>query len=116
VHGRLDELLEGLAAGLGRLADVLEHIGRQEEEDLLARHQGAPGSVTKSMSCSTARTNGVSKSFQVVTAPSNLRQRKPGSATPRAAHTPSFQGVPRGTSGQAPMPTTAGRTAAQTST
>ena len=74
---------------------------RQQQGDLLARHQVAPGSVTKSMSCSTARTNGVSRSSQVATTFSSLRQKIPGSATPRAAQTPSFQGMPRGIWGQA---------------
>ena len=39
-----------------------------------------------------------------------------GAASPRPAQTPSFQGVPRGTSGQAAIPSAEGRTACQTST
>src|SRR5437588_786660 len=115
-QGGVDELVERLAAGRRRLPDELEHVVGQQQGDLLARHQVAPGSVTKSMSCSTARTNGVSRSSQVETTFSSLRHRMPGSATPKEAQTPSFQGIPRGTCGQATMPAAAGRTACQTST
>jgi benzoyl-CoA 2,3-dioxygenase component B len=81
------------------------------------RHQvDAAGSVTKSISCSTARTKGVSRSLHVLTVPRMRRHMAPGSPAPRAAHTPSFQGTPRGTDGQAGMPSTAGRTASHTST
>ena len=44
-----------------------------------------------------------------------LRRAALRDAQPNAAHTPVFQSIPRGTSGQALMPTAAGRTACQIS-
>ena len=69
------------------------------------------------MSSSTRPSRLGSRSAYDVTAPRMRRQAAGGSTgQPRPAQTPSFHGVPRGTSGQAAMPSAAGRTACQTST
>src|SRR5690606_36402249 len=76
--------------------------------------------VTKSISRSTAVTSGVSTSRKLDTEPWILPHMAATSAgddpTPSARHTPVFQSVPRGTSGQAATPTATGRTACQMST
>src|SRR6266566_242053 len=73
--------------------------------------------VTKSISSSTLRSRLVSRSAYVCTA---ARIRRHAALVPdpqpSAATVPSFHGVPRGTWGQPPMPSTGGLTACQMST
>ena len=75
-----------------------------------------PGAATKSISSSTRPRNSGSRSVNEVT---ERRMRCQAAAVPPgqpiAASTPSFHGLPGGTAGHPPMPSTDGLTAAQTS-
>ena len=72
--------------------------------------------MTKSISRSIAPISGVSTSLKLETDARMRRQSSAGSATPSAAHTPSFHGRPGGITGQAAKPSRAGLTACQMST
>ena len=73
----------------GRSAGCRRAIG---DRNRLATGGAQPSSVTKSMSCSTAATNGCSSCFQSCTDARIRRQNAPGSSTPSAAHTPVLPG------------------------
>ena len=66
--------------------------------------RGVEPSETKSIRRSTALTRGVSRSVQLDSDARIRRHASRGSPQPAAAHTPDFQSVPRGISGQASMP------------